>query len=274
LVSIPIPPDPRAFADETPSLCAANAWVDLAIRVMEPCANGTLVFLSTDGLGKSYENDTGFQKVAIDYRRRFEKEGIDPIRHELFDQLSMITDVGSGDDIGVGFVYWPLETREPRVGAQNADSQQNSDDIAPPAAKIPASPESTSVVSPIHPSGTASAEPTGDGQLRGKSENGGKGGILVPRTDNPVSHTPAPVETTASLPQSVKSKPFDASETDGNIAVAGNRSTLKPRTDVKATEEPSDKPGMWRRLVKSAGDVFRPQRRDDDPPASDTKSKV
>jgi hypothetical protein len=112
-VHIPLPPDPLAFADETPSLCQKEAWMAIRVRVMPVPKPGSLLIISTDGYSKSYANDTVFQQIGPDYLQMIQTEGLPALKPHLEGFLKEVTSRGSGDDIALGMLYWPSSIEHP-----------------------------------------------------------------------------------------------------------------------------------------------------------------
>ena len=107
VVSTPIPADPAAFADETPSLCQREAWAALRIRAIPVPAPGTLLLLATDGYSKSYESDQVFAAIGPDYLKLVRTDGFHAVVPHLREFLAQVTQQGSGDDISLALLYWP-----------------------------------------------------------------------------------------------------------------------------------------------------------------------
>jgi hypothetical protein len=106
-VVTPIPPDPSAFADETPSLCLHEAWHALRVRVLPAPREETLLLLSTDGYSKSYASDKVFHQIGPDYLDLVRTDGLHGLAPHLRGFLEQVTTKGSGDDIAVALLYWP-----------------------------------------------------------------------------------------------------------------------------------------------------------------------
>jgi Protein phosphatase 2C len=98
--------DPRHFAEETTSLCQADAWLSLRIRVIPPPEPSALLLMSTDGYSKSYENDEIFEKIGPDYLTMFGESDGAEIERQLPEILDAVSAGGSGDDIALGGMYW------------------------------------------------------------------------------------------------------------------------------------------------------------------------
>lgn len=105
-VIAPLPPDPLAFADETPSLCLPEAWRSLRVLALPAPTHETLLLLCTDGYSKSYASDAVFQQIAPDYLGLVRAEGLVGLAPHLAGFLDQVTIHGSGDDIAVALVYW------------------------------------------------------------------------------------------------------------------------------------------------------------------------
>lgn len=107
-VTTPIPDDPAAFADETPSLCLHEAWLAMRVRVFPVPEEETLLLLSTDGYANSYSSDEEFHRVGPDYLELAQKGGLAAgVAPHLRGFLEQVTAGGSGDDIGVAILHWP-----------------------------------------------------------------------------------------------------------------------------------------------------------------------
>lgn len=107
----PIPPDPRCFANETPSLCGNNAWLDMHVQVhplthANPEAIPALILVATDGYKDSFRDPAGFDQVGRDLLARIRHEyGLTEIKENLDRWLTETSVEGSGDDITVGLIY-------------------------------------------------------------------------------------------------------------------------------------------------------------------------
>jgi hypothetical protein len=104
-VSRPLARDEQLFANETTSLCAANAWRDLRIGFqalvgMPPA----LILLSTDGYANSFRDDAGFLKVGADLLEMIRAEGLDQVNENLAGWLTEASQTGSGDDITLAVI--------------------------------------------------------------------------------------------------------------------------------------------------------------------------
>lgn len=112
-VRAPLPPDPTAFADETPSLCLPDAAQSLRVLVLPPPGEETLLLLSTDGYSKSYATDAVFHAIGPDYLDLVRTEGVHGVQAHLRGFLEQVTAQGSGDDIALGLLYWagPAEVK-------------------------------------------------------------------------------------------------------------------------------------------------------------------
>ncbi|MCL6557470.1 MAG: protein phosphatase 2C domain-containing protein [Firmicutes bacterium] len=101
----PVPPDDRLFANETTSLCSAEAWRDFRIffQVLTD-KYPDLIMVSTDGYANSFKDDESFLQVAKDLLMIGKKEGLESIEQNLPVWLSEASDQGSGDDITLGLI--------------------------------------------------------------------------------------------------------------------------------------------------------------------------
>jgi serine/threonine protein phosphatase PrpC len=147
-VNRPLPKDERLFANETTSLCRAEAWLDVRFRFQaifdKPPA---LILLSTDGYSNSYRNDADFMKIGTDMLEIIRTEGIQMIRSNLEDWLEETTRAGSGDDITLGILYLTEPMPAVDESAQASDhanagtALQNRTDLTNPSHRKQVSPE-------------------------------------------------------------------------------------------------------------------------------------
>ena len=131
-VESPLPADPRAFADETPSLCQQEAWHSLRVRVMPPLAPGSLLILATDGYSKSYASDEVFRQIGPDYLGLIEADGFHALLPHIPAFLQEITARGAGDDIALALLYWPV-TAPADKGAAPVASEPKAEPVLPAA---------------------------------------------------------------------------------------------------------------------------------------------
>lgn len=106
-VTVPLPPDPSAFADETPSLCLPEAWHSVRVRALPPPEGEALLLLSTDGYSKSYATDATFRQIGPDYLDLVRDGGVPSLTPHLRGFLEQVTTQGSGDDIAFALLHWP-----------------------------------------------------------------------------------------------------------------------------------------------------------------------
>ncbi|MBS1721063.1 MAG: protein phosphatase 2C domain-containing protein [Armatimonadetes bacterium] len=93
------------LGDDTNSLCTENAAnlfqiVDHPIDHWQP----TMLFASTDGYAKSFQDRAGFLAVASDLYQAARQQGPEVVEAELEGWLRQTSDQGSGDDITVGVI--------------------------------------------------------------------------------------------------------------------------------------------------------------------------
>ena len=118
-VERPIPKDPRLMANETTSLCSAQAWNEMQVRFQTLAgAPPALILAATDGYANSYRDEAGFQQVARDIWAMLRDDGDAAVKPHLKDWLNEASQHGSGDDITVGIV-WQIH----RNDAENPDEQ-------------------------------------------------------------------------------------------------------------------------------------------------------
>jgi len=100
-----LPEDERLFANETTSLCTADAEENFRVRLwpLEGPAPA-LILLSTDGYVNSFSDTAGFFKVGSDLLEMLRADGFDPINASLRSWLEEATRSGSGDDCTLGLI--------------------------------------------------------------------------------------------------------------------------------------------------------------------------
>lgn len=133
-VQAPLPADPAAFADETPSLCLPEAWHSLSVRALPVPTREALLVLSTDGYSKSYATDEVFRQIGPDYLDLVRSDGMNGLAPHLRGFLEEVTSRGSGDDIAIALIHWPDPVRtQPETEAAPGVAIAESAEPAPPA---------------------------------------------------------------------------------------------------------------------------------------------
>jgi len=104
-VSKPLVKDDRLFANETTSLCTADAWSDFRVS-FQPITHEqpALILLATDGYPNSFRDEAGFLKVGPDILHTIRAEGLGHIHENLERWLTDSTRAGSGDDVTLGIL--------------------------------------------------------------------------------------------------------------------------------------------------------------------------
>ena len=105
-VSKPLVKDERLFANETTSLCTADAWSDFRVS-FQPIMHEqpALILLATDGYPNSFRDEAGFLKVGPDILKTIRTDGLGLVKDNLERWLSDSTHAGSGDDVTLGLLY-------------------------------------------------------------------------------------------------------------------------------------------------------------------------
>ena len=128
----PFPKDPALIANETTSLCLANAWAHFRIKIIPIQSHSpALIFVSTDGYSNSFPSDQDFLENVVDHLPWLREEvNLEESPHELKElkyrieqdlthTLEEVSEKGSGDDITVGlltrfsFISSPISIPEP-----------------------------------------------------------------------------------------------------------------------------------------------------------------
>ena len=102
-VSRPVAGDARLVANETTSLCTAEAWKDFRIT-FQPLAGAppALILLSSDGYANSFQNEAAFLQVGHDLHGLIAADGLGVVAENLETWLAQASQEGSGDDVTVG----------------------------------------------------------------------------------------------------------------------------------------------------------------------------
>jgi Protein phosphatase 2C len=100
-----LPEDVRLFANETTSLCTADAEKNFRVRLQRLAGERpALILLSTDGYANSFSDSAGFLKVGSDLLEMLRADGFDPINASLKGWLEEATRSGSGDDCTLALI--------------------------------------------------------------------------------------------------------------------------------------------------------------------------
>jgi hypothetical protein len=98
-VSTPVPDDPALIANETTSLCQADAEAHVRTAVVDlDDASTRQVILATDGYGNSFADATWRQDVSLDFARHVADRGFAWIAEQLPEWLGESAEA-AGDDV-------------------------------------------------------------------------------------------------------------------------------------------------------------------------------
>jgi hypothetical protein len=109
-IARPILKDEQLIGNYTTSLCTAEAWSDMRMKIIslnELLSVPILIMISTDGYANSFPNDTEFEKELphmldlICHHQDGIVDGIRNIENNLENRLDEVSKDGSGDDISV-----------------------------------------------------------------------------------------------------------------------------------------------------------------------------
>jgi serine/threonine protein phosphatase PrpC len=90
----------------TESLCMDDSWLEFKTGIFDFHAlKPKLILLSTDGYCNSFNNESGFLKIGLDYLALLEEFGYSYLSENLYDILRQTSLEGSGDDITLGIIY-------------------------------------------------------------------------------------------------------------------------------------------------------------------------
>jgi len=124
-VSRPIPEDPSLIANETTSLCMANATQQFRTGLSladDKMPLPLLILLSSDGYANSFVSPKAFDQVATDLLAFIQKQGFGSVCAKLDDWLNETSAEGSGDDVTVGLLW---NRTEPTTKPTPANSSPN-----------------------------------------------------------------------------------------------------------------------------------------------------
>jgi Protein phosphatase 2C len=133
-----LPEDERLFANETTSLCTADAEENFRVR-LQPLAGRApaLILLSTDGYVNSFSDSAGFFKVGSDLLEMLRADGFDLINASLKGWLEEATRSGSGDDCTLGLIC-RMDALSKRDAKPEAESVEAPETPASGAAQVTA----------------------------------------------------------------------------------------------------------------------------------------
>lgn len=125
----PFPQTLRSASDtweETDSLAGEDAWTNILVEVEPSDASPTsLLFVSTDGFRKAYQDEKGFQAALPDLVRLRRDRGLSPLKNDLPAILNAISQ-RSGDDVTMAFALFSPTIHDsrwlPRVEAASDNS--------------------------------------------------------------------------------------------------------------------------------------------------------
>ncbi len=124
-VSKALAEDSRLFANETTSLCTADAEKNFRSRLQTLAAERpALLLVTTDGYANSFADEAGFLKVGSDLLEMLRADGIDPINASLKGWLEEATRAGSGDDTTLAIVCRMDALRQPQTEARTKTEGQ------------------------------------------------------------------------------------------------------------------------------------------------------
>lgn len=115
-VSYVIEKDPSLIANETTSLCQADAWKQFRFRFhLFESRPPALIMISSDGYANSFATKSGFEKTGIDFLDILTNQGPEWLESNLPQWLDEASREGSGDDISVAIIYRKQPAIQPRI---------------------------------------------------------------------------------------------------------------------------------------------------------------
>jgi hypothetical protein len=141
-VERPIPDNPLHFANETTSLCLAEAWKNVQVHFQAIASSAPVLFLlATDGYKNAFRSLEGFFRTAREFADALRDGGPDEVGGYLPELLVQASQKGSGDDVTVGLM-WRSDAPQlppPEVAAEPAQAQS----APPPSQPEPAADDDT-----------------------------------------------------------------------------------------------------------------------------------
>jgi len=96
----PLSPDEGLIGEQTYSLCAPDALTHFRIAVLrDPAPMPDFAMLATDGVSKSFADETQFRKVVAHYRHAMLTCDAAAVLAPLPDWLASVSQRGTGDDV-------------------------------------------------------------------------------------------------------------------------------------------------------------------------------
>ena len=84
-----------------------NSKNEFKTKIIEnPRNTYKFIMFSTDGYINSFTTKNGFYKAVFDIYSILKNIGIDKIKDNIQSWLSETSELGSGDDISIGFIYF------------------------------------------------------------------------------------------------------------------------------------------------------------------------
>jgi hypothetical protein len=126
VTSRPLPEDERLIANQTTSLCMANASTEFRSLWVMPAQTPALILLSTDGYVNSFRSESDFLQIGADYLQMLRQQGIEAVAQDLPNILTQATQEGSGDDISVALLLSEapaLEENKKKASPMSANSE-------------------------------------------------------------------------------------------------------------------------------------------------------
>jgi len=107
-ISRPLPKDERFIANETASLSAGMAEINLRLQfqpLLHSPSPPALILLATDGYANSFRDEENFIKAGPDFLKMLRVDGgLEKVRQHLPGWLEEVSTAGSGDDITLGII--------------------------------------------------------------------------------------------------------------------------------------------------------------------------
>ena len=127
-VEPPLARDPTLIANETTSLCMADAQRQFCFRFQPIQADPpppALILVSTDGYSNSFSSDADFLRVGTDLLQLLRTDGPEQVQGHLDSWLNEASSVGSGDDVTLGIIC-RLDAIERAAGDPTASATEGS----------------------------------------------------------------------------------------------------------------------------------------------------
>lgn len=155
--------DARLFANETTSLCTADAAKNFRARLHKfggDAERPALILVTTDGYANSFADEAGFLKVGTDLLDMLRADGVEPVSASLKGWLEEATRAGSGDDTTLAVICRMDALQQPAPQPQPQPQPQPEETKATAAPPTQSAPDTNAPTEPHLPNTQLTATTT------------------------------------------------------------------------------------------------------------------